>query len=312
MQKIISIVGPTASGKTKLAFQLAKHFNGALINADSVQIYKKLDIISGKDLPENKVLCSNSEAEYYQIDNIPLYLVDVVPPTSDFNVTDFIKKAHIVLRILEKEQKMPILVGGSGFYIKGLLEGIDTVVSPNKQLRKELSNLLVEELQAILKEKNPAKLQSLNNSDINNPRRLIRAIEISASSLFEKKELLPYDVLTIGLLVERDQLIHQIDERVDSRIEEGALDEAKDLFENYKELSSQVKSSNGYNQLFSYLRKELLFEEAVLKWKQREHQTAKKQMTFFKSSPDTYWFRPSDTNFESSVINYIQAWYNKK
>jgi tRNA dimethylallyltransferase len=228
MQKIISIIGPTASGKTKLAFQLAKHFNAALINADSVQIYKDLDIISGKDLPESKLFNSEGELECYQIDEIPLYLVDVVASTSDFNITDFIKKANNVLSILEEVKKMPILVGGSGFYIKGLLEGIDTVVSPNKQLRNKLKSLSVEELKVILKEKNLEKFQSLNNSDINNPRRLVRAIEIS-TSISKRKAILPHEVLTIGLLVERDELIHQIDERVDSRIYDGALNEAKNV-----------------------------------------------------------------------------------
>ncbi|MGE5041566.1 MAG: tRNA (adenosine(37)-N6)-dimethylallyltransferase MiaA [Candidatus Levyibacteriota bacterium] len=301
MKKILVIIGPTAVGKTALSVSIASQISGVILSADSIQVYKGLDIISGKDLDTLK--------------NTPYFLIDVVSPNHPFSVSDYLREFENVLGPLNKN---PIIVGGTGFYVLSLLEGIGTVdIKPDKSLREKLGVLSVIELQELLGKENPEKLEEMNNSDRNNPRRLVRAIEVANAKNMEhgmlhvEKNLLNgYEVKVIGLELNREKLNQRIDKRVDERLEQGALEEAKLLFEEYNLLAPQIKQANGYKQLFAYLKGEINLNNAIENWKTAEHQNAKKQMTFFKKIKNVTWF---DVEIAGSdkILKYIREWYNE-
>lgn len=293
MQTIIYIVGPTAIGKTALAFRIAKKLNSELVNADSVQVYGGLDIISGKDKPQNST--------------IPIHLLDAVSPTESFSVSQFQKLGEDVIDQILLKNKIPVVVGGTGLYVKSLIDGIPTKDIPyDKNLRLELENLSVDELQKKLSKK---RLLQMNESDSKNKRRLIRAIEIEKSAFQKFITTIPFPTtqhLQIGLRAGREIIKERISKRVDVRVKNGALDEARGLFKDYKNLTVQVKNTNGYKQLFQYLNKELTFDEAVEKWKISEHQLAKNQMTWFGKDKRIKWFDITKRGFEADINKEIE------
>lgn len=309
MDKVIYVVGPTAVGKTELALRLAKKFNGELVNADSVQVYKGLDIISGKDISSDsqfKVLSKLSTSEYtvgYFTDNlVPIYLLDVVSPDQAFSVAQFQILGEKVISYIQSIGKTPIIVGGTGLYVKALTDGISTKDVPhNEYLRKKLENLSIEELQKMLSEK---KLNSMNESDNKNTRRLIRAIEIEKFGQEDISVRRPQPTSTsiqIGLMLDRQKLKDKISKRVDLRMKNGALEEAEKLFLKYDSLTPQVKNTSGYKQIFSFLKKEITLEEAIKQWKISEYQLSKKQMTWFKKDKRINWFDSEGDDFEAKI-----------
>ncbi len=299
MKKALCIIGSTAVGKTALSLFIAPYLQGVIFSADSIQVYKKLDIISGKD------------RDLYK--DTPVKLLDITSSDYSFNVSDYLRSFKLELESIQSNQT-PIIVGGTGFYISALLDEVKTVgVKPNKKLRKILEEKTVLELQEILYKKNPEKFSFMNNSDRNNPRRLIRAIEVANNSktkLLEKSILADYDILIIGLEYSRERLNKKIDDRVDERLKNGAKKEAEDLFESYSKLSPQIKRANGYRQLFEYFLKNISIEEAVEKWKVAEHQNAKKQMTYFKKVKNVIWFE-IEKKSKQEILQYVLEWYNK-
>lgn len=314
--KVVFIVGPTAVGKTAIAYEIAKKFEGELVSADSVQVYSDLDIISGKDLPHNskfvplpKLSNKKIHAGYYSSNSsAPIYLLDVVDPTVSFNISDFQKIAHVTIQEILNKNKLPIVIGGTGFYIKALTEGIDMAVKPDPILRKKLDKLTVLDLQKKLQKINIEKFSSMNNSDCNNKRRLIRAIEILSVKNKEEsiKENKKFASLTIGLMCEREVLKQRIDVRVEERLKNGAMDEAKRLFGDYENLVPQVKDANGYKQLFQYLRGEIDLNEAIYRWKISEYRHAKNQMTWFQKYGNVKWFDISNKTYERDIESSLK------
>lgn len=304
--KTVFIVGPTAVGKTDLAFTLAKKFDGALISADSVQVYKGLDIVSGKDLPKTAIKNGNN-AGFYIDRGIPIFLLDVVEPTSSFSLHDFYKFATRYKQLILEQGKLPIVVGGTGLYVQTLLDGFNKSTMPDLSLRKKLEKLSVSELQQLLPDD---KLQKLNDSDRNNPRRLIRAIEIESSKQqVASSKRNSYESLVIGLTCDREVLKQRIDARVDTRLKQGALDEVSSLFKNYKILSDQVKNANGYKQLFSFLKNEISLDEAIYRWKISEYHHAKNQMTWFRKYGMVEWFDIEKANFKKEIEKRVGDFY---
>ena len=286
---MIIITGQTATGKTKLALELAKKYNGELINFDSRQIYKYLDIITGKDIPQTKI-----------------WLYDVVKPDQYFSSFDFSEKAKLIIKDIIKRGKEPILVGGSYFYLKHLLYGFDTQPVPaNSKLRQRLNMKSVSELQEYLNKINPVILKSLNNSDRNNPRRLIRKIEICEyvkkfKGLKVKKNpnsnietFKPFNFKNtkfIGIKYKnKEDLIAAIKKRVKNRIEQGAIDEVKSLLKKgYKKTDPGMKTI-GYQEIIAYLKGNISQEEAIMQWTNHEIQYAKRQFTFMKKDKNIIW-----------------------
>lgn len=317
MQKVLYIVGPTGVGKTDLAFKLAQRYGGELISADSVQVYRSLDIISGKDISKDAQFSPLPDLQkngirtgYFTYNNIRISLLDVVEPTFSFTVNHFQSIALPMIEKILKDGFLPIIVGGTGLYISSLLYGIATSpIEPDLELRKSLDEMDVVDVQKLVPQE---KLQSMNRSDLHNKRRLIRAIEVSKVTRDEKDFAPPkgFENLVIGLWCDRQILRKRIDSRVEDRLKNGAMDEMESLFENYGELSSQVKNANGYKQLFSYLKKEITLDEAINRWKISEYRHAKNQMTWFRKYGNVVWFDVEEPEFvpkiEEKVSKFIQ------
>ena len=320
---MIVITGQTATGKTKLALELAKNIpppgGGELINFDSRQIYKYLDIITGKDLPKNsEFIIQNLELKskynigYYSLAiynhlkpfTTKLWLYDVVTPDQYFSSFDFVEKVKPVIDDIKKRGKTPILVGGTYLYLKHLLYGFnDNNVPPNFELRKKLDTKTVKELQDILKKLSPESFNLLNHSDVNNPRRLMRKIEVAISNSADLTDSTDSDRLNpissgfirfhpkiIGLKYQDKSKLRQvIEKRVGERLENGAIDEVKSILKmGYKSSDPGLKTI-GYQQIIKYLNNELTKEKAIEDWINKEVQYAKRQLTFMKKDSNIQW-----------------------
>jgi len=281
---MIIITGQTATGKTKLALELAIKHNGELINFDSRQIYKYLDIITGKD----------SSIIYDQGSKIWLY--DVVNPNQYFSSFDFVMKITSVIEDIKKRGKIPILVGGTYLYLKNFLYGIgDNGSPPNFKLREKLNNKSVVKLQKKLISLNRQVFENLNHSDQLNPRRLIRKIEIETGiktlgPTAKKITKIPLKFKIIGLKYkDKSKLREAITKRVEDRLKNGAIEEVKKLLKmGYKENDPGLKTI-GYQQIIKYLSKEFTKEKAVEDWINKEVQYAKRQLTFMKKDKNIEW-----------------------
>lgn len=313
-KKILVILGPTSSGKTDLAIYLAKKFNGELISCDSRQVYKALDIGTGKLPSQNSKITYEKNDNYWLVNGIKIWMYDVADPTKRYDVSKYIKDARKIIEQIVKNQKLPIIVGGTGLYLKALIYGLSNV-STNKKLRKELEKLTLNLLQNKIKEISINKWESLNESDQKNPRRLIRAIELVVLSPKQIEKNInslvkEYEILKIGLSAPRDILNKRIDARVDQRISEGMIKEAERLnkeglsFKRMKELGLE------YGVLADYLTGKITKNELVKNLKIKIHQYAKRQMTWFKKEHEIFWFDVTEKDWVEKVEKLILDWYN--
>lgn len=283
-QKLLVICGPTATGKTKLALVLAKKLGGLVISADSRQVYKYMDIGTGKDK--------------YKYGQILGY--DLLNPNEEFNVSSYQDFARKAIKKAHEQKKLPILVGGTGFYLKALTQDIATIDTPqDKKLRLTLASKSSDQLFATLTKLNPSKAASLNNSDKNNPRRLIRAIEIAKSKKLKTSKFSPrYEVLWIGLIAPLKDLREKIDDRVDQRIKSGFAREVNFLKKNnYWNFAPKV--TLGYKDW-----------PDVSKWKSEEFKYAKRQITWFKKNERINWFDISQKSWPREVEKLVEKWYS--
>lgn len=336
MRKILIICGPTATGKTQTALRLAKKFSargGAdILSADSRQVYKGMGIVTGKDLPVDSKLKTprprqakrgwqNSKLEYWETPGgVRIWLTDLVNPKEKFSVSGWIHAAEILLRHIQRENRLPIIVGATGFYISTLLDGVGTLnIPPDEKLRKKLRNRKTKELFEMLQKIDYQHAVILNKSDRKNPRRLIRAIEIA--NRYRTKGEQPalfgglskkYDCFIVGLFAPRQFLNRIIDARVEERIKEGAIDETKKLLESGVSLNNESMTGTGYRYLVSYLEGKMAKKEAIGKWKMAEHKDAKKQFTWFKRDKRIKWFDITNPNWYTEVEKLVENWYSKK
>lgn len=283
---MIIITGQTATGKTNLALEYAKKYNGEIVNFDSRQIYKYLDIITGKDKIEIKNL------------KLKIHLYDIITPDKYFSSFEYVKLAQKVIKNITSRGKTPILVGGSYFYLKHLLYGFDFAVEPNFKLRENLNKKSVTELQKILLRTAPkGAVPKMNQSDWHNPRRLIRKIEILqgqnlSGSLPKITTLIPPKNLKnfIGLCYKnKEDLKKTIINRVEKRLKQGAIKEVEKLFKmGYKKTDPGLKTI-GYRQIIEYLEKKVSQEKAIENWINAEVKYAKKQYTFMKKDTNIHW-----------------------
>jgi len=282
MKKILIICGPTATGKTKLAVQLAQKFSGEIISADSRQVYKGMDIVTGKDRPTG----------------VKIYGLDLVRPDEEFSVAHFVKFA----RALINQISLPIIVGGTGLYLDSLINPPQTLsVKPNWKLRKKLEIKSIRELQNQLKKLDARRWRSMNHSDQQNPRRLIRAIEVNlqGQSLQVPNLQAEFDVLWIGLTAKKEILDQRIAKRVKARVRAGAVKEWQQLKKKYR-LNLPSMSALGYRQL-----------PDIAKWIKAEQQYSRRQLVWFKKNSHIHWFDITQA-FQFPVVNLVKAWYNKK
>lgn len=312
MKQIFIITGQTATGKTKHALELATKHNGELINCDSRQIYKQLDIITGKDIEPNAHFTEVRRIDQYSIGfyelSSPIWLYDIVDPKHSFSSFDYQTCAIEVMKDIFARGKTPIIVGGTYLYIKHLLYDVETEhIQPNWSLRSELAHKTVKELQILLAEQNPRFFALLNESDRNNPQRLIRKIEIIQANpeaqvraeypahitqkLAHSLQLDPLElkITFLGFTAQKEHLIESITHRVEKRMEQGALEEVKNLLsQGYSEKDAGLQTI-GYRQLIEHLDGFKDLPTALQEWVTKEIQYAKRQLTFMKKDPFIRW-----------------------
>lgn len=292
MNKIIVITGPTAVGKTKMSIELAKKYNGEIINADAVQVYKRLDIGSAKVTEEEK-------------EGIPHHLFDIKEVDEVYTIYHYQKDCREKIKDIQSRGKTPILVGGTGLYIKSAL--YDYKLSEEKE-NNMYDNLTDEELYNEL-----IKLDKDIEIDKNNRRRLIRALnyykENNQSINNNKTNTCLYDALFIGLTTDRELLYNKINERVDIMVKDGLLEEVKSFYD--KGLRTKpLLGGIGYREIYKYFDKEYTLDEAIDKIKQNSRHYAKRQYTFFNHQLPVVWFETDYNNFNitiEKVCNYIDS-----
>ncbi len=275
--KLIVVVGPTASGKSDLAVDIAKRVNGEIISADSRQVYRGMDIGSGKITRE-------------EMRGIPHYLLDVASPKRDFNVYHFKKIAEKRIKEISGRDKVPIIVGGTGFWIDVLLYDFKLPeVKPDKKLRQKLEKQTIEKLFAQLKKLDPVRAGKIENK---NKRRLIRALEIvikTGKPTPPLKKKLKYDVLIIGIKRSRGELEKRIYKRLISRFEEGMIDEIKKLHKNGVSWKRLDDFGLEYRYISRYLRGIIDYEQMVDETFRAIKRYAKRQTTWFKVNKKIIW-----------------------
>ena len=304
--KLLIISGPTATGKTALALKLAKKFNGVLISADSRQIYIGMDIGTGKDKPKN----------------IPIHLIDIISPNQSFSVAQYQRLVFPLIKKIHSQKKLPIIVGGTGQYIDSIINPDKSTYSihPNKLLRFFLNKLSTPTLQKIYRFINRRAFDSLNNSDKNNPHRLIRKIEIKLSSKKIDSRSKPEDcrlkaedcphLLHLSLTAPNSYLYSRINTRVQKRLNLGLLGEIKKLLKNYS-WNSPGLNTLSYKEFKPYFNQKSTLPETISKWTFDEHAYARRQKTWFKKMPNTIFIDITQTNYSQLVVKYVTKFLNQ-
>lgn len=292
--KLLAVVGPTAVGKTALGIELAKQFNGEIISGDSQQVYRQLDIGTAKATPEEQ-----AEAVHH--------LIDVRNVDETYSVYDFVQEASAAISDIVSRGKLPIIVGGTGLYLQSLLEGyhLGGQVDQEKVLtyRKELELLSDDELFEKIAE------QKIEIPQINR-RRAIRALELAKFGKDLENKETDYDAYLIGLNDDRQVLYDRINRRVDLMVENGVLDEAKWLYDNYREV--QAARAIGYKELFPYFSGEDSLENCIEKLKQNTRRFAKRQLTWFRNRMTVQFYNVSETDFKTKVAEDVDRFLNDK
>lgn len=310
--KLLVIVGPTGTGKTDLAIRLAKQLGGELVACDSRQIYLALDIGTGK-LPSGQVTFSKGQ-HHWIVDDIKIWMYDVVNFNHRYTAADYAKEAGSIVKEISDRGVLPIIVGGTGLYLKALLEGLDqSTGEQDSNLRQDLEKMTVEELQQKLATLSPLEFDKLNNSDRQNKRRLVRKIEkaMYPSIDTEKNGISDqFNFMKIGLTEPREYLNKRIDNRLDNHIKEGLVDEAKVLQQQGLSFTRMRELGLEYGILADLLEEKIDFQTFVKTLKTKIHQYAKRQMTWFKNDTDIQWFDISEQNSLEKVVNLCVAWYN--
>lgn len=280
--KVICIVGPTSVGKTKLSIELAKKYDGEIINSDSTQVYKNLDIATAKVTEKEK-------------EGIKHHLLDIKEITEDYSVYDFQKDARNCIDKIIKNNKIPILVGGTGLYIKACLYDYKFNIETKKNDYSTYSN--VELYNKLL------SIDPLTNIHINNRKRVERTLDyyLNNKSLNkEKTDKLLYDVIFIGLTTNREELYDRINNRVDNMIKSGLLDEAYKIYKTNIRTKA-VLTPIGYKELFPYFDKKKELVECIEEMKKNSRRYAKRQYTWFNNQMNINWFNTNYDDFNKTV-----------
>ncbi len=298
---VIVILGPTASGKTELSIKLAKKINGEIISADSRQVYKGLNLGTGKVTKK-------------EMAGIPHHLLDIINPQNKFSVSKYQKLAKRKIADILKRNKIPIIVGGTGFYIQALVDDLALPkVKPDKKLRAKLKQKTTAELFAILQKLDPKRAQTIDNK---NSVRLIRAIEIT-KSLGQvpklKKTNSHFNFIQIGLQPKPSRLQIKIKKRLSNRLKQGLIAEAKKLHQNGLTWKRMEELGLEYRYLARFLRDKIKKEQMIQELETEINHYAKKQMTWFKRDSRIIWFDPADKNLFKKTMALIKSgsWRNR-
>lgn len=293
--KIIVIVGPTASGKTALSIELAKRFDGEVISADSRQVYRGLDIGSGKVTRD-------------EMRGVPHHLLDVADPKTVYTVADFVRDGRKAVEDITARGKVPVVVGGTFFYTDALLGKVSMPeIAPNEKLREELEKKNVEELFALLSEKDLARARTI---DKDNPRRLVRALEIvDAVGVVPdniREEL--YEILTLGISIPKEELHKNIRERLTKRMGAGMLEEVEGLVRGGVSYERLESFGLEYRYVAEYLQHKITEEEMLSLIETKSRQFAKRQMTWLKRDGSIVWVSPEEIEkMEELVRGFVSG-----
>lgn len=302
---LIVLTGPTAVGKTSLSISLAKAVNGEIISADSMQVYKGMDIGSAKIRKE-------------EMQGVTHYLVDILEPEEEFHIVKFQELAKAALEEIYAKGKIPILVGGTGFYIQAVTRDIDfTQAEQETSYREELEQFAKEKGAEYLHEKlREVDSKSAENIHANNVKRVIRALEfyhqngtpISEHNEEQKQQTSPYNLVYFVLTAPREILYERIDRRVDQMMEEGLLEEVKSLRERGCHRGMVSMQGLGYKELLAYLEGEYPLEEAVRILKRDTRHFAKRQLTWFRREQDVIWVDKEQFHWnEAEILEYMMS-----
>ncbi|OIO19313.1 MAG: tRNA (adenosine(37)-N6)-dimethylallyltransferase MiaA [Candidatus Magasanikbacteria bacterium CG_4_9_14_0_2_um_filter_41_10] len=289
LPKLIVILGPTAAGKTTWGLTLAKKYNGEIIGADSRQIYKKLDIGTAKPVGEWR---RNGLRRSYMVEDIPHHIIDIIDPGKRFSVAEFRDKAVKYVKLIHKNNKIPIVVGGTGLYISSLVDNFHIPhVSPNKKLRQSLEEKPMDELFVLFQRMDPEGAKVI---DKQNKRRLLRALEVCILSgepfSQQKKKGEPlFDILQIGITVPREELHTRIDARVDQMIKLGLVKEVDLLLKQKYSWELPSMSGVGYRQFQEYFEKVKSLDECIDLLKRDTRRFARRQLTWFRRDSSIKW-----------------------
>lgn len=279
---IIAIVGPTATGKTALSIELAQRIGGEIVSADSRQVYRGLDVGTGKVTKK-------------EMQGVPHHLIDVADPKEQFTVHDYVKHGQKVIADIHKRGKVPIVIGGTGMYVDTLLGRLAMhPTKPNPKLRKKLEGMTLEELQKMLKKLSPARYRTI---DPKNPRRLIRAIEIATAPTKAKKPTRveqKHKIIWMGLTLPRPELKTRIIERLHERINAGMLNEAKRLKKAGVSWERMEALGLEYRYMARHLQNLITHNEMVAQLESEIYKYAKRQMTWFNANKKIQWFDAKD------------------
>lgn len=298
LKPLVVLVGPTASGKSIVTLELAKIINGEIISADSRQIYKYLDIGTAK--PIGKWQRINSKRKYI-VEGIPYHLVDILSPNKKYSAGKFRTGAKKIIEQIYLRKRIPLVVGGTGLYIRALVDGLVELPGANYKLRKKLEKLTKKYgknyLYQRFKKIDPEKAKKIHPQNLP---RIIRALEVyfltgTPISVWHKKtNLTSYQPKIFGLLWERSQLYQRINQRVDKMWNEGTLDELKKVLKKGYPKNSPGLEGLGYKHLLKHLDGKIKLEEAIASWKRDTRHYAKRQMTWFKKDKRIHWIKVNE------------------
>lgn len=306
MQKVLALVGPTAIGKTKLAIALAQKLNAEIISGDSMQVYREVAIGTAKATKQEQAIVKH-------------YLVDTRSVFEDYSVKDFVDQATNAIKKVTKQDKLPFLVGGTGFYVNALLNKMQLGEKNSEEVR------VTKKWEDYLTENGPNKLwQVLNKKDpvaaakipVNNSRRTLRAltvIERTGKRFSEQQEQIKprYDYLIIGLNSQRSKIYERINKRVDKMVEAGIVNEARFIYQN-RVKEHQVLQAIGYKEFFPYFENKASLEDCIKSLKTASRRYAKRQLTYFRNKLPVQWYDPlNDPDCENKIIKKVEEWENE-
>ncbi|MFK3959238.1 tRNA (adenosine(37)-N6)-dimethylallyltransferase MiaA [Guptibacillus hwajinpoensis] len=284
-EKLVTVLGPTAVGKTKTSIELAKALDGEIISGDSMQIYRGMDIGTAKVTED-------------EMEGIPHYLIDIKQPTESFSAAEFQKLATGLVTDINRRGKVPIIAGGTGLYVKSVTHQYAfSEAKEDPEYREQLEQIADKEgpvtFHARLKDVDPASYETIHP---NNVRRVIRALEVyhvTGEPVSASKDALPeqspYNIVNVGLTMDRDVLYERINQRVDLMVEAGLLEEAQRLY-NEDVRNCQSVQAIGYKEIYRYLEDRVSLEDAIMELKQNSRRYAKRQLTWFRHQMAMDWY----------------------
>lgn len=298
---LIVLLGPTAVGKTSLSLALAERFQGEIVSADSRQLYRGMDIGTAKPTPDEQA-------------RIPHHLIDLCDPDRPLTLAEYQRLAYAAIDAIHQRGRLPFLVGGTALYVRAVVEGLRIPEAPpDPALRAALeAQLAAEGREALFRRLQTVDPATAATIDRNNPRRLLRALEIVLTTGRSKVELEgaappPYALLQIGLDRPRPSLYARIDQRVEAMIAEGLVEETQRLLEAGYAPTLPAMTSIGYREITAYLRGEMTLEAAVARIKTETHRYVRHQATWFRRMPNVLWFNLDEPGAEAKIEQVIQA-----